>query len=477
MAEVILPIRAFKGLNIREPAPVIDDHELSECINFDLGRAGELTRRTGWEKLHGGLTLGSNQVSIIGHFRTPTFSQLIARAGSSVYYSADGITWAIMTANGTMDVEWGCQYGDKFYMVRKTGTILEWAGSGTPTAITGTPSGTFCIIHKDRMFVINTNGSGNVASTIYFSLAGPANIPVQAGWVSTNNFLIQPGDGDWLIALAIVNDVLVMFKGSTTWGLYVQGSSSVDWIIRNLSPRIGCISKYTPREIEGAIYFVSSTGIYKTDGTSFVDISEAIAPILRGRVLTLTNLNVDSAAWWEDKYIVLLQPDPATAVYYVFHLRAGGWTEWEFSGSVQPFAFIEVRSATPTPGVYAGDRGSTGRTFRYGTNVFADDGVAYTSTLETKEYDFDALTNYKRGKWLAFDTIGAATFTVTNVVDGTDATPETITSQTTRKALKAKGPGYFRAWKLRVATAGGAFSFYGGALFLHRKKALVKAAT
>lgn len=475
--EVVLPLKGFVGLNVREPVGSVQDNELTKCINFDLGRAGELTKRTGFDQLHAGTTLGTNQVKVIGHLITPTVSRIIAKAGNSIYWSNDGVSWTLI---GVYDVEWGVQYADKFYMVRRTSPgVLEWAGTGdapaVPVAVTGSPTGTFCIVHKERLFVLHTEGSGAGANCrVWFSKPGTMN--QSTDWVSTNTLDVKAGDGDFLVCAASVNDVLVLFKAWSSWGLYVQGTDATQWILRNLNPQIGCVSKYTPREIEGNIYFVSSRGVYKTDGNSFIDISEQIASVLKGRVVNVTNVNQDSAAWWEDKYIVLLQPSPSINVYYVYHLRAEGWTKWEISGNIIPFIFMEVRTATPQHGLYCGDKQPTGRVFRFGSGVYADMGLPYDATLETKDYDFDMLANYKRGKWIALDTLGEQTLQLTHIIDGVERDVRLINSVTERKAHKTHGPGYFRVWRYRIAAVGGnSFTLYGFVLFMHPKRTIIKA--
>jgi hypothetical protein len=471
--EIALPIKEFAGLNIREPVGAIKDNELSKCINFDLGRAGELTKRTGFEQVHDGSYLGANAIRLIGLYITSSISQFIARAGNAIYRSNDGLVWTVI---GSYNVEYGVQYADKFYMVRKDGVILEWNGS-TITTITGSPTGTFCIIHKERLFVLNTEGTGPLNSRVWFSLAGDI---TATGWIGTNTFDVKAGDGDFLTCGAIVNDVLMLFKSRSTWGMYVQGTSSVDWILRSLHPKIGCVSKYTPKEIENVVYFVSSRAVYKTDGTSFVDISEPIASVLRNRVVNVSTLHLDSAAWWEDKYICLLQPDTVTIKYYVYHIRAKGWTEWQFPGSVpiKPGSFIEVETATPQRGLYAGDFNTLGKVYRYGANVYTDVGISYDSTLETKEYDFKLMANYKRGKWIVLDSLGVAALTLTNIIDTVERTPKTVNSLSTRRSLKTGGPGYFRAWRYRLLAVGtDSFTLYGLTMFIHHKRTVMKVST
>lgn len=374
--ELPIDIKGFKGINLREDAGMVQDDELSECVNFDIGRAGELRKRTGFEVLHTGATLGANSVKLIGHFVTDTYSQIIIQAGGNLYWTTDFNTFTLI---GAYTVSFGVQYSNKFYMVREAGTILEWTGAAI-AAITGSPNGSFCLVYRDRLFVLSSSAAGSLNSRLYFSKVADFSA---TGWPATNFVDVRPGDGDFLTCLAVIHDVLLVFKSRTTWALYVQGLPE-NWILRNINPAIGCISKYTPREIEGFLFFVGPQGVYKTDGNIFEDISSNIFPLFRDRIINLTTANLDTAAWFDDRYILLLKPDASTSRYMVYHLRTGGWTEWVPSGNVTPAYFVEVYTASPAKGLYCGDLASTGKIFKYGGSGYTDAGVNYESRFITK---------------------------------------------------------------------------------------------
>lgn len=469
VAEAPIDVRSFKGLNLREPEGMIQDDELSECINLNIGRAGELVKRTGFALLHDAQTLGLNQVRLIGHFLTDAYSQLIAQAGSNLYYSNDGATWTLI---GAYTVEFGVQYSGKFYMCRAADTVLQWDGT-TITAITGSPTGTFCTVYKDRLYVLNSKATGNQSSRLYFSAIADFS---STGWPSTNFVDVRPGDGDVLIACAVIHDLLLVFKTHSTWGLYVQGLPD-NWILRNTNPEIGCISKYTPREIEGFLYFVGVRGAYKTDGNIYTDIGESINPLFRDRIVNQTTINIDVASWWDDRYILLLHPDPSTNRYFVHHLRTGGWTEWVPQGIVPAF-FLEVNTAAPAKGLYCGDLNPTGRVFRYGGGAYTDAGVVFTATFSTKAFDFGFAHSLKRGKWMTLEFDGAGQVRLTHIADLNAQVDKVAQGVGSRHAYRLGGPGFFRVWKMKVSEiSNGAFTFYGSTLWMSKKRPVVKAAT
>lgn len=624
--EDVIEIKGFKGINIRENPNMIQDDELVECVNFDIGRTGELIKREGFDLQNPTGTLGLNSVRLLGFFNTGTYHQILARAGNNLYRSNDGITYNLI---GPTTVVFGIQYVDKFYMVSPTGFIVEWEGNGaqvldadtrfatatvgawvnklnatvtrdsaqfhegthsikavataasqmqiettpgingkflvnpndgqyifgwvrcdttgrtvelkiqyytaagalistdliesevcsantwtnldsvmtvpataryasllwevdSPAAgqvfhfdshswrddqgreIKGSPSGTACYIFRDRLFVINSEGStGELQSKVTFS---EINDFSTSGWTSDNNLLVSPGDGDFLTAMSIIHDTLIVFKGQSTWGLYVQGEPD-NWILRNLNPEIGCISKYTPREIEGFLFFVGPRGVYKTDGNIFEDISANISPAFEDRIVNLTNANIDCAAWWEDKYILLFNPTPSTRRYFAYHLRSGGWTEWEF-GDSQPSFFLEINTTTPTKGLWAGDLALSGRVFKHGDNIRTDAGVEYECRIQTKFFDFGFPAQMKKAKWFAPEVEGAADIVWTNRTEDADKNVKNLASLAVRRAYKVGGAEYFRSWALAMAfTSDQEFAFYGLTLFMHQRKSLVASGT
>lgn len=466
-----IAIKGFTGLNLEQNVRNIEDGQLAECVNFNLERGGELTKRKGFIKSNSGAVLGANAVTILGHYLTSDYSQIIVKAGSNVYYSNDGINFTLLGAYS--DAAFGVQYNSKFYIIRSSAEMVEWNGAAA-TTITGSPTGTFAIIHKERMFVLNSVAAGSLNSRYYFSLPGDV---TSTGWPSTNFIDVQPGDGDFLVTMAIIQDLLVIFKGKTTWALYTQGTTT-DWVQRNLSYEVGCISKYSVQLAQDYLYFSGESAIYRTDGASFEKISEPIGSVIEDRIVNLTTVNQDSFAYWENKLICLIAPDASTKRYFVYHFKSNGWTEWEFAGDIAPGSFLEVRTNTPQQGLYAGDINSTGNLLRLGDDVFADLGINYQCRLRTKQFSFDSPNNMKRGKWVGLEAMGLVTFNYSHEVDGEVAVGGAAISEAGTRQIKIPGPGYFRTWLFDFdMTSGSEFIFFGMVLQVSAKRTVIGART
>src|SRR5215468_5985104 len=116
MQQSIIEVSQFSGLNVREAPGRIDDTELVDVLNFDLSRRGELTKRTGIASC-GTIGGGGSPVTVIAFFQTNTVSQVIVKMGNNLYYTTNGSTYTLI---GTYNnVEWGCQYNNVLYMVRR----------------------------------------------------------------------------------------------------------------------------------------------------------------------------------------------------------------------------------------------------------------------------------------------------------------------------------------------------------------------
>lgn len=469
MADTPVKVGGFTGLNTREPRNAILDSELSAVANFDIGANGELEKRTGFKQIHDGGTLGAASVHVIGFFNTGTYKQFIAVGNGNVFYSTDAIAWTPLPGGPYTNVEYGVQYVDNFYMVRNNSTIIQWSGVAV-TIIAGSPSGTFCKVFKDRLFVVNSQAAGLDASRIRFS--EPFDFSA-TGWSPTGYVGVGEGDGDWLVACENVGDTLILFKAGSMWQLYVQGVDTLGWILRSLKQDVGSISKHSIESWEGVLVFVGQWGVYSTNGQDVVRISSPVDPYFFLIAIQLSTLNSVSAIIWKDKYIVTLPSfadaplwsswntmtwnqlsdtlwagGSTEAVTLVYHLRHKAWTRWDLA--ISPHRFISVSSSGSLKGVYSGDRASTGKVYKYGDNIHTDLGQPYEASFETKEFDFGKPLEMKRGKWMGLDLAGPGTCVVTSTKNDGSVVEQAV-AVTTQSQLKLKGAGYFRTWAVKVA--------------------------
>lgn len=480
----VLDLHKFAGINTRNDPSTLGDQELSSAINFDLGLNGELVKRTGIKTVATNALGAADSIQILGFFSTDTYKQFIARSGNDLYYSTDAVAWTVIAGGPWNAVECGVQYTDKFYMVRKVGTVIEWNGL-TAVGITNSPAGTFCKIFKDRLFVIHTEGAGAVSSRIYFSNA--LNLS-STGWPATNYVGVNEGDGDRLIALTIVSDYLMVFKTRAIWNLFVQGADTTSWILRPFRSNTGCISRHSIVTRAGVTFFCGLDGIYTTSGQDVQIISSPVGNFFDPITVDITTLNQVSAFFWKDKYVVALPsytnlPTWTTwsaltwdqlsttpwdsrsniNIYLVYHIRNKGWTRWDFS-TTAPHRFVTVTSLASLKGVYCGERTPSGRVLKFGEDIYVDPGGLMQVSFSTKEYDLGKPVEKKRAKWIGLKATGYGPFVCTSTVDGNK--PMVTSYDVSSREIKASGPGYFRTWQYSVSVnSNSPLSVYGLSMY------------
>ena len=497
--EKVVQIGKFKGLNLTESPVSINDNELSDVVNYDLSGGGGLVKRTGFvtvhdDAVHGGADLAA-PVRLLGFFNTPVYQHFVGVAGGNFYTSTDAITWTLAGAI-VGQVHYGVQYTDKFLMVRRgsggAGGIVEWNGT-TLTAMASSPEGTFCKVFKDRLFVLDSLSS-TVASRLYYSK--PFDYSA-TGWPATNFNDVGAGDGDRLIACWNVQDILTVFKTASSWNLYVQGDPTL-WILRSFNSEVGCISKFSLVVSENTLFFCGIKGVYLTDGNTIREISGDISTMFDNVVVSESTIDRSSAFLWEGKYVLSLETYPVTPIwnawstvtwnslattpwvggtaqysYLVYHLKQKGWTKWSLASGMAPHIFVPVILSSTLKGLYAGDRVRNGRVYKFGNDIYQDDGVNYEAAAETKEFDFGSPTEMKRGKWIGVLQRGAGLHTFTHIADGVPQASVSATPAVSNLELKLKGPGYFRSWRLRSsATHANPLTLFGVSMHLHRRRQL-----
>lgn len=493
MEDQILKLTKFAGVRTNALTRAIDDNEMSNIVNFDLGDEGQLVKRTAFIQSNTSVLSGANNpIQIIGFFNTDVYQQFIAKDGTNLYTSPDAKVWTLMAGGPWNNVVCGVQYLDKFYMVRKVGTVIEWNGV-TAAGIVNSPAGTFCKIFKDRLFVINAEGAGSVASRIYFSNA--TNLS-STGWPATNYVGVNEGDGDRLIAVEIISDYLLVFKMKAIWNLFVQGSDTTSWILRPFRADTGCVSQHSIVRREGVVFFCGVDGIYTTDGSDVKLISSPVGNYFVNLTVDVPTINAVSAFYWKNKYVVTFpaystQPLWSTwgnytwgalsgtlwtatsnsTVYLVYHLKRKGWTRWSMGGlNASPHIFVTVNNLPLLAGVYAGERSHFGRVMKYGDVSYSEAGYNITASFETKDFDLDRPAEKKKGKWIAVDLAGSGSFDFISTIDLNTYKNKTVVVGV-ESEVRIPGPGYFRIWRFYMTSTGAnPLSVFGVSMYVSAKE-------
>lgn len=426
--------RPFKGLRTSVPRHTLDPGEMSSLINLGVDRSGALVKRKGIVKTGAATHPGAaNQklrimclvIAVNFGLRQPV---LFAYDNNQLFRNV-GITNPVWNAipTGTLSglFEWGVQAGSAaapYYVhgVRRNGqTFAVDSLTGTVAATAG-PEGTMNCVYKSRMWVINSVSTvAGLESRLYFSAAGNYSV-----WTApSGGFIdINLGDGQGLISLAVYNDTLFIFKDKSIYAIDASSEDQTTYIPRLVHPTLGSAGRGSVQLIDGFMYFYSIEGVYRTDGTTFEEISEPIRDIFQKMANnnTVEQMVKTEAAYWDGKYMLSRQSsDPHL---YVYDTISESWSLWNvsLSSGVSGFSGFATYPELQNEHMYFGDTGGANGGHIYGSiaqvewyrdnTVGQSGGTAandYTCTAELGSLDMDHPGEIKRNYYNALDIEGS----------------------------------------------------------------------
>lgn len=128
------------------------------------------------------------------------------------------------------------------------------------------PYAKYVITHKNRVFMANTNTN---PSRLYFS-----DILNIESWPVLNFIDISPNDGNEITGLLPFSDYLIITKKQSVWLLTGEGINT--FAVKRIHADKGCIAPRSLTIVDGYLCFVSDDGIYFSDLSKCVLISERI---------------------------------------------------------------------------------------------------------------------------------------------------------------------------------------------------------
>lgn len=489
-------ISKFKGINASRSGATFEafgpaEDQLIDISNFNINPALFLEKRWGVQEVSR-ITSPANPayLRIIGTQRGSQIGISLNRSYNYVILTDNARVWRVNIETGSYEeilqsnynpvanlrhcVEYGGTTSSSAYQVVgvRQGTGITGAAGGIlyidPNSNTAggtgvwypnTPVGTFGLIFKDRLFVINSNGSteltGNETKVWYSAVGNPADF----GGVAMNNFNLDFGDGDYLTTAIPFNDQLYFFKTQKTYVVGVDGAPA-DWNYRIASDRVGCVGRSTVKIIDGKMYFLSLEGVVRFDGAQAELISENITDLLETyRDYKFPDSVMDMyASHWQNKYILWQPRDTGEGMAFdsalVYDIPSSTWSKWTLTNGVQ--AFSEARFSDLTiDSLFLGANYTAGakhnRLWKMSDATWTDDGVSFPCTFRTKKYDFGQPMTQKRlhsvGLTVKNEPVegSSAQYQVTTVSDNSFgySTAEPPAKFSVMN-LKAKGAGYGR---------------------------------
>lgn len=491
------------GLNTQSPPTEISDNELTVCDNFYFDKSGNLIKRPG---LHKYLDIGAvaDKHRILGvdlaHGR---FLVANSNLPTPILYSVfdGGPTATPVTGYGNERAFWTKYINGTQYIGFSSSTRAMTATLTVGGAIANAPGSTCAAFHKDRLFL----ASNTVANRLHFSDA------VAPGTFQVSSTIdIGVDDVQSITGLVSLGDLLIVFKTNSVWVLYVQGDSAANWTKRKINSSLGTLSNgstfnpngcYSYITHDNEIYFISTRGLFKTNGQSFINLSEKIWPF-NSRDYDNPYAGFWRLTRWNNTLIMVLGGQFLPRICYTYDLGTGAWSTWSFLSSA--FYDVVYFPAEETPTIAYGNMLATTLTpandhalynfrevdideagyttsiaagwnsYTDGGDILVNNGAAYTASFQTK--DFTSFTDWLwRSKWIGLEYISRTPGPTIGVkADGLSVASSVPGFNTLAKTYKSPGAGRCRAFSFACThSATSPFQFNRANLHYVMKRSII----
>jgi hypothetical protein len=407
------------GLNTFSDPTAIADNELVVCENFELDLDGSLLSRPPFVYRNINMPLGATgNANILGYFYGPgNVPYLIGSDGLSSTYYFSGTAWVLIT--NTFAATSMAQFNNKAWLLAPFGSTNpggSWEPTGGFVAEPQMPRGDTIVAYKFRLWVAGGRDALLNATTLYYSNTQDVT-PFWPTFSSTTNFvLIGSGDGQAIVRIAVYYNSLVIFRTNSIYSyqfLNDPGAGAISLLV----PNIGLSDKKSLVAYENYIYFM-----YDEKGYEFVNNRaqqlNIKVPFVSGNRTGIDESQARSVSLFNDRIIFSY-----FNFLYVFGLRTRTWSVWkstvqgpigEIFTAVTDSDFEEavMFSSAVVPA------GSTrvAKTLHI-SDIVSSDQEAFVCTAQTKNYNYQSSSTYKRLFWWGVDAIfrGRVTATVTPI--------------------------------------------------------------
>lgn len=233
---------------------------------------------------------------------------------------------------------------------------------------------------EDRLVLGNSGGEGRVA------FSDPSDFET----FDSNNYVQLPPDVGGVVAITDWNNLLFVFCQQSFFVFYGNTVNSDGFPEFNYRVVTGATGKIR-RAVATAqgVFFVTSTGVWRTTGSTPVRVSDPISPLWSGRLTSshyfTPSLSAPSPELYADSryvYMMLYSEGTGQSPFFVLDTESDKWTYWEV-----PISGL-VLAGMSGPYTYTDERvlfAARNAKVIYGTSpvATADNGVAIESYYRT----------------------------------------------------------------------------------------------
>ena len=398
-----------------------------ELRNFEVSIEGGYRRINGYAKFgaSSGVQPTGSATNILGV--TPYADGVVACAGTSIYFSQDGITWLQInrsSVSGSGDTystftgrsvltrtsQGQCQfavfegpdydYGEliiadganKLYSFRMegTGALADRTFFSEEITVTGTKSVKYIAIHDHHLIAAGVEDN---LSTVYYSVYNdPNNFSGSGAGSVTISDQVQGIKG-------FREDLIVFAENSIHKLVNINDSSNIR--IDPITENVGCLSGYSIQEIGGDLIFLAPDGLRTVAGTARIGdvelgtVSKAIQPLITDLTESINSFIISSVVLREKSQYRLFYTNTSLSKTQqkgiIGTLRPNGF-QWSETRSLE---VTEIGSGFNENGVEEYYHGDTDGYVYVHDSGNSFDGTNILARFGTPDYDYGDLGTLK----------------------------------------------------------------------------------
>lgn len=389
------------GLNSFSDPTAVADNELVECLNFELDLDGSLVSRPPIVDLAINFPLqATGNMLLLGYYYAPgSIPYLLASDGLSKTYYFNGTAWVLLT--NTIAASAMVQFNDKAYLVAPVGSANpggSWDPGGGFVADATMPKGDSIVAYKFRLWIAQGKNATANGTRVYFSnIFGTTPF-----WAVSPNFVdIGAGDGQNIVQIVVYYDSLLIFRTNSTY-TFTYSSDPAAGVASLILPGVGLADKNCVVSNESYLYFMYQDRAYEFINNRANQINTK-APF---QAITKTGLYQNFCVSVFNNRIIFSYYD----TMFVFSLNTRTWTRWRSTqrgaiGRIITLATAGTPQAVVSSSVAVAAGGSrVAPTFRI-TDIVSTDAETMQCVAQTKNYNYEASSAYKRLFWWGADAV------------------------------------------------------------------------
>ena len=286
--------------------------------------------------------------------------------------------------------------GGSGYPAAPTVTIVgDGAGATATASVSAPPQNLRLLINTgNRLFAV---GSGANRNTLYASDILDPNV-----WDASNSIIVNADDGDEITAIVqFYQNRIIVFKRRRIFQITIppDATSGADWIVELISNNTGCVASQTAVQVNSDVFFLADDGlrsVVRSAADDFTTVGLPISEVVKDEIQEINTAQVGkaSALFYDNRYFLAI---PTGANDYNDTLLIYNTVLQAFEGVWSPQVMQFTLSNFSGQGVRALGKSTTGIILQYNGHKnpsqttsadYQDAGVAYSSYVRTKDFDF-----------------------------------------------------------------------------------------